>query len=228
MSPKTFMTSVAVVLLSTRLVSAGGSVRELIPAGATGAVGISSIDELRKKGDRFFEAAGIQWADRPSRLAEMVIDGLGVKQGLDKSGSFAVILADPEILDIKLWTPDGKPNLAESRILDLVVAIAPVRDRDAFAANFDIKKGDLKPDVVVKGKGKFFGQFFYAHGDHVYFGNHATIVRRVARDPRAGTELTAASRKALDQADVLVHLNFRALAPAVKDILKGMEKEMRK
>ena len=37
--------------------------------------------------------------------------------------------------------------------------------------------------MVVPGKGRVLGQFFYAHGKHVFFGNHATVVRRVARDP---------------------------------------------
>ncbi len=227
MSSKTCLISVAVVLVSTRLAPAGGNVRELIPAGAAAAVGISSFEELKKKGDRFFEAAGIQGTDRPSRLAEMVLDALGVKQGLNKSGSFALLLADPEILGVKLWTPAGEPNFGESKIIDLIVVVAPVRDRDAFAANFDIKKGELKPDVVVQGKGKF-GKFFYAHGDHVYFGNHATVVRRAARDPRAGKELTPASRRMVDQADVLVHFDAHALAPFVKELLNELEKDLRK
>lgn len=228
MAAKAYAGSVVIVLLCTRLVCAGGSVRDLIPAGAAAAVGVSSIEELKKKGDRFYAAAGLQGTDRPSRLAEMALDFLGVKEGLDKGDSFALVLADPEILGIQLWTPDGKPNLGENRIMDLLVVVAPVRDRDAFAGNFGIKKGELKPDVVVGGKGKILGQFFYAHGDHVFFGNHATVVRRVARDPRAGAELTPASRRTVDQADILVHLNTRALAPFIKDMLTGMEKDLRK
>jgi hypothetical protein len=229
MTTKTFIASVVVLLLCVHLAPAGGSVRELIPSGAAGALGIRSLDELKKKGDRFFAAAKIEDMGRPSRFFEMIFgDFLGIKGGLDSSGSFAVILADPEILGVKLWTEKGEPNFGEQKIWELFVAVAAVRDPDAFAANFDIKKGVLKPDTVVQGKGKNFGRFFYLHGKQVFFGNHDVVVRRVARDPRAAVELAPASRAAIDRADMLLHLNAKALGPLIQNILGDMEKEFRK
>jgi hypothetical protein len=105
---------------------------------------------------------------------------------------------------------------------------------DTFATNFDIKKGDLKPDTLVTGKGKnnrgnaTFGGFCYARGGHVFFGTHAKAVLNVAKGKRAGEDLPAARRQAFDRADILLHVNAKALAPLVKDMLNNMERNLEK
>jgi len=216
-----------VLLLGARLAPAAGSVLELIPEDATAALGISSIDELRKKGDRFFAAAEIKNLGRPSQFFEMVYDALGIHKGLDRGGSAAIVVANPQVVGIQLWDAEGHLNL-NVRLIDLFVGVVPFSDRDAFAENFGIKKGDLKPDTLVASKGKNFGQFFYAHGNHVFFGNHAKAVLSVAQGKRAGADLTPARRRGLERADILLHLNARELGPLVKDMRQEIEKNLLK
>src|SRR5205814_4939737 len=105
-----------------------------------------------------------------------------VTTGLDEEGKVARLVAEARSIGVEE---------VSKNILELIVVAVPFTDRDAMADNFGIKKGDLKPDTMVAGKGKNYGAHFYARGNHVYFGNNATAVSSVAKGKRIGSSLTA-------------------------------------
>src|SRR5204863_4391707 len=108
-------------------------------------------------------------------------------------------------------------------ILELIVVAVPFTDRDAMADNFGIKKGDLKPDTMVVGKGKNYGAHFYARGNHVYFGNNDRAVASIAKGKRVGPSLTAVQRRTFGEADLLLHLGTKGWGSEWKSVLKEVE-----
>jgi hypothetical protein len=224
MRARLLVCGLTILFLSTQVAFADGSVLDLIPDDATGALGISSVDELRKKGDRFFTAADVKDWPRPSQLFDQIYDSLGLKKGLKRSGSGAIVLANPDLLGIQLLKDNGEINF-DPRLMNLFVLAVPTSDPDAFADNFGIAKGKLKSDTMVEGgPGKVLGKFFYLRGNHVFYGNDAKVVESVARGKRVGGNLAAGTREGLDRADVLLYVNACRLTPLVKDLLRGMER----
>jgi hypothetical protein len=216
----------AVVLLAAAAgaAPAASGVLDLIPEDAAAAIAVRNLNELKTKGDKFAADAELQHLPRPSMLFDMLLDGEGLRAGADLDGSFAFVMANPEILGAKLFDDNGNLDFRADFMSLFVLAVA-VKDRDALAANFGIAKGALKPDTPVEGKGKSnLGRFFCLHGKHLFYGNSAKVVRSVATSPRAGSELAAARRRPLERADLLVHLRRQAIAPVWKDMLKEMEK----
>src|SRR5262249_671110 len=147
--------------------------------------------------------------------------------GLDKSKSAAFVVVNPDLVGIRLQDDQGQFQIP-NRFLDLFVFVAPVSDRDAFATNFGLKKGVLKPNTLVSCNGRALRRYLYARGDHVYFGENSKAVLNVATGKRGGGELTPARRQTLARADVLLHLNAKILAPLAKRFFDDMEKELLK
>jgi hypothetical protein len=156
----------------------------------------------------------------------MLLDGEGLRAGVDHDGSFAFVVANPDVLGVKLFKEDGSLDFRLD-FVSLFVLVVAVKDADVLATNFGIAKGGLKSDTAVEGNGKQgFGHYFYLRGKHLFYGNNAKAVRSVATGPRAGSDLAAARRRPLERADLLVHLRRGAIAPVWKDLLKNMEKAL--
>jgi hypothetical protein len=216
---------VFVALYAAGSAAAAPGVLDLVPQDAAAALAVRNLGELKKKGDKFAADAELQSLPRVSQLFDMLLDGLGIRAGVDLDSSMAFVVANPDLLGVNLFDKDGKLNWQQDFVNLFVLAI-PVRDGDALAADLGIAKGALKPDSIVEGKGKSFGEHFCLHGKHLYFGNSAKVVKSVATSVRAGTDLTAGQRRALDRADLLLHLHRKHIAPLWKEILKDLQKNL--
>lgn len=226
MSGRQCLLSLVAMLAWSGIASAETNVLDLIPHDATVAVAVRNLNELKKKGDKFIAAAEIHDSGRPSQLVESLGKSLGLK-GVDTDGSFALVVVNPQTIGIKVWTEKGNFN-SDIDWTDLLVAVVPFRDADAIAASFNIPKGKLKPDEITTGEGKLFGRFFYVRGKYLFFGNHEKAVRSVVTARRSGAELSAARRRVLDRADILGHLNRKALDPTWKIFLTDLRREIEK
>ena len=76
---------------------------------------------------------------------------------------------------------------------------------------------------MVPGKGKTFGTFFYAHGNHVFYGNDEKVVASVAKGERAGAALPRGRRRFLEEADGFFRLRRDAVDPLWQRFLKEEE-----
>lgn len=205
---------------------AGPSALDLVPADATAAVAVRNLNELRGKGDKLLAAAEMPEELRPSSGFEFLFDYLGVSAAVDRDGSAAVMLVNPDVLGLKICHDDGNGN--DFRWLDLIVAAVPFRDRDKIAACFGIKEGALKPDTMVRGRGRVYGEVFYAHGNHVFFGKNEKVVASAAKGARVGNTLTAARRRLLDDADAFVYVRREPIDPCWQRFLRDEEESRAK
>ncbi len=177
--------------------TAAPDVLDLLPEDAAGAVAIRNLTELHKKGDKFLDETELKVSLRPSQLFDLAWSWLGITQGLDRDGPAAIVVANPQ--------KAGYKDLNSAGGFDIFVVAVPFADRDKMASNFGIAAGALKPDTMVKGKGANYGQFFYARGKHVFFGNNEKAVASVAKGKSVGAALSAAQRRQFAGCDVLVH-----------------------
>jgi hypothetical protein len=197
MSRKIVLPALVALWAWAGVATAAPDVLDLVPEDAAGAVAIRNLTELHKKGDKFLDETELKVSLRPSQLFDIAFAWLGVTQGLDRNGTAAIIVANPK--------KAGYKDLSSSAGLDVLVAAVPFTDRDQMASNFGIAAGALKADTMVKGKGTNFGQFFYARGKHVFFGNNEKAVASVAKGKSAGAALSAAQRRRFAGCDILVH-----------------------
>ncbi len=223
MARRTRLLAVLLLLALAPPTRAAEEIADLIPADALGAFGIRNVDELRKKGDGFLKAAGIENDDwRISKLVASAYQALGIQGGVDESGRVLVVA-----------TREGKP-------MDFlgfqIVVLIPFKDLDAMAANFGFKKGELKRDTLtaMPREGGFVNQC-YVRGNHMLLGMDAKAVMAVAQGKRAGPLMTPAQRQPLDNADMVLYLGTetwgdvwkQALAEIKKDLQPGNDREAR-
>jgi hypothetical protein len=183
---------------------------DLIPEDAV-AVAVRDLKDLTRKGDKLAADTGVNFLPRPSRLFAEVVRGLGITKGLDETGPAFVMLANPAKAGVKLG-PNGEPQLGD--LQQLVVAAFSFTDRDQIAANFGIKKGELKPDSIVRGKAPAgnpwnLGLYFCAHGKQLFLGDNEKAVASAVKGRSAAAALGEARRRALRDTDVLVHLPIK-------------------
>jgi hypothetical protein len=197
MSRKTVLPALVALWAWAGAAAAAPDVLDLIPEDAAGAVAIRNLNELHKKGDKFLDESELKVSLRPTQLFDFAFTWLGITRGLDRDGAAAIVVANPR--------KAGYKDINEGAGFDIFVVAVPFTDRDQMASNFGIAAGALKPDTMVKGKGANFGQFFYARGKHVFYGNNEKAVASVAKGKSAGAALSAAQRRQFAGSDVLVH-----------------------
>jgi hypothetical protein len=215
--------ALAVCLLWTAAAPAQQGMLDLIPADAAAAVSIRSLTDLKKKGDQFVADAELKVPLRPSQLFEEMYKFLGVQGGVDEGGAAAIVLLRPE---------GENEEIGLESLEKLLVAALPVSDLDKLSACFGFKKGQLKPNKIAEGRvpnGPNEGKtFFAARGKHLYLAPHEKAIKRILAAKTVGTELTAAQKKSLGQADLLIHLGPKAFGNGWKQFLEDTEKTIGK
>ena len=190
------------------------SMLDLISGDAVAGLTIRNLNDLKKKGDRFMADSELKLPIRPSQLFDQGFQFLGINTGYDPERPGGILIANPATV--------GDDKVSE-KILELIVIAVPFTDRDKMAANFEIKAGMLKSDTMVKGKGTQFGTFFYARGNHVFFGNNEAAVASIAKGKSAAGLLSAEQRRTLDEAYLLLHFNQKSWGKEWKEFVKEID-----
>jgi hypothetical protein len=211
--------ALVVLLACVTAAPAKPGVLDLIPQDAAGAVAARDLASLHKKIDDLINDVEPNTPVKAGDLFAMLYRYLGILGEVDETSPGALVVVSPQTIGVAQ---------INANIEQLLVAVVPFKDRDRIAANFGFKEGALKPDQLAKGKGENFGQFFYARGKHLIFGNNEKAVASVAKGKPLGAELPAGRRKSLNESDLLLHVNPPSLGKEWKDFLTQMEASLGK
>ena len=210
----------ALLVLPGSLRAAPPGPLDLIPADAAVGLAVRNLDELRDRGDKLIADSQAQLPFRLSDGFGFVFGYLGVSTGLDHKQSAALVVVNPDRV--------GKDLTVRNNSDELMVAIVPFTNRDDMAANFGIKKGDLKPDTMSKGQREDmrFGKFLYAKGSHLYLGNNEKAVRAALQGKPIADQFPEARRNALAGTDVLLVLNSETLKNDRQILIDELERSI--
>jgi hypothetical protein len=193
---------------------------DLIPANASMAVVIRHPEELRKKGDVFLKESGLDLGIRPTDALAFIKNFLGVNQGLDLEQPAAAVLLRRD--------NERKPIGLEDLTQNLYFVLA-FTDLDAMAGNFGFAKGELKLGTITKAKNpNDFAQYVLARGKHLYIATFNGPLERAQRAKSVIEDLSTAQRRAFGSADLLVHVNPKALQGDSNDFVRMIEVEFNK
>lgn len=197
------------------------AVTDLIPADACAAIAVANLKELRTKGDKFLAETKARVPLRPSQAFAMALVGIGIKQGLDESGSAAVIFVNLKAI--------GRRKADFRALEDGIVVVAPFTQLDKMAANYQIPPKDLLGGKVVEKKvdpKRWMGSHFAVRGKHLVIGNTEAAVRSVLTSAPLSRELVASQRAAFAKTEVLFHLGTTSWGEDWDRLRKSLEKEL--
>jgi hypothetical protein len=219
------MLTLLILLTWTAAAPAESGILHMIPEDAAAGFVVRNVADLRRKGDRFLADTEMHLFLRPSELFPIIYSVLGLQRGVEENNSAAILVANPEKVGIQLFDNAGQISSFDN-LMRLLVIEVPFADLDDIGANFGIARGAFAPGKIVPGKGQDFGKFFAARGKHLFIANHEATLAIVLKSKPAGLELTPGQRRALNEADMLIHLGIRSLGPIWKDFLKDIESRL--
>ncbi|MSU79429.1 MAG: hypothetical protein EXS16_15230 [Gemmataceae bacterium] len=172
------------------------AVLDVLPQDAAAAIAIRDLDSLLKKGDKFLDETTIRMPLRPSKLFEEANNFLGIRGGLNRKGSAAIVL----------MSPPGKERIGLQHLENLLVPVIPYVNADEMADNFGIAKGKLPLKTVHVTKGGMLRHNAMRTKDHFYLSSSSETLRRVLRSKSLADDLTPEQRKPFDASDIVIHL----------------------
>lgn len=207
---RSFLAGVLVLGLSAESLFAADAVDvktgfDLIPVNAAAGFSVHNLNQLVAEGDEFIKNANLEkeFGIRPSQLVHMVYGFLGVNKGRDDTIPGGVFIAN--LIEARVLNPSGPGDFEKL----LVVAVG-VADADQMAGNFNLAKGELKPDQITEtkrhGNINNFGKFLYLKGKHLYLGDNERAVLSVARGERLSQAMKKPQLERLSRSDMLFHL----------------------
>lgn len=191
---------------------AGGDALDLIREDAAVVIAIQSQAELQKKGDKLIADSGIKIPARPSQVFDGIYGYLKISASVDRDGSAAIMLANTQETGLKL-----------EQIIESLVGAVPFHDLDKIGAAFKFKPGELQRDKMAMRDGNNFGKFFYARGNHLFFGINESAVASVATGRSVRAALSKHQVESLRAADILVHFSANGWGDEWNRISKEME-----
>lgn len=194
-------------------------VTDLIPANACAALAVRNLKELRTKGDDFVQKTKAKVPLRPSQGFAMALAGIGIKQGLDESGSAAVIFVNLKAI--------GHQTAGLRALEEGIVVVAPFLHLDQIAANYEIPPKDLADGKIVKKTAtpkRWMGSYFAVRRKHLIIGNTEKAVQSVLTATPLSKELVASQRSAFSNVEILFHLGTKAWGDNWDDLLREIEK----
>lgn len=177
---------------------------DLIPSNAAAGFVVQNLKELKTEGDAFLKNTGLEqkFSLRPSQLFDMAFSFVGLMKGRDDSLPQGVFLAN--LIEARVLDPSNFPDLEK-----LLVVSVGVADRDEMAANFNLAKGELEPEQILKitrNNNSSFGQFIYLRGKHLYLGNNERAILSVAQGKPLSGVLTSSQMQRVQKSDLLLHI----------------------
>jgi hypothetical protein len=190
--------AVAVSLLVAFLVtSARAQVLEQVPTDSLVVFHVKNLNSLNEKSAVLAKQWGlVEMTEKASNPVTAMFESMGIKEGLNKAGDAAVVVADGDL------SGDQPP----------MIILIPVTDYKAFIGNFGEAKKDGGLDVF---KMTFNGQ---ADKDDTYaanWGKYAALtpVKELLAKKPAGFKPTGLVAKELEAKDAVFVVNFKVLAP---------------
>src|SRR5262245_22745315 len=172
---------------------------DVIPADSLIAFAVRDLDSLTKKGDALLKEIDLS-IQRPSQLAELAANFLGVSSFLDRSGTLAVAFVKTS----------GQADTQPRNLLgECLVVIVPFKDRKKVLEHYELKEDDIKEGKttkVTKGNGVFALGQLALKGKHLYLAENSKGIELAMKSPTLGSALTEQQRKLFGQSDVLVQL----------------------
>jgi hypothetical protein len=206
--------ALAVLLAATTAAPAAPppSALDLVPEDAAFGLAVRNLGDLRKKGDKLYDDAGLKEENLPrvETLFEQLYLLIGLKAGVDEDAPAAVIVANPKAAGLAKVPTDGD-------VLKLLVGAVPFKDLDTIAGNFNLKADDLKDGRVVKAPAGFF---LRARGRHLLLGLDEKTLGGAFNGKALAAALPEAQRKSLAGTDILVHVGPQWLGETWGDFVK--------
>jgi hypothetical protein len=209
-----WLVSTSALFLAVAPARAGTAMLDLIPRDAAAGLAVRNIADFKKKADKLISDIEPNMRGGATLLFTLAYEYLGIKGGVDEDNAAAAVLVSPKTV--------GQKELS-ARFEELLVLVVPFANRDRMAWNFGFKAGQLKPDQMAEAERAQFGRFFYARAKHLYVGNNEKAVVSVAKGKPLGAELAADRRKALNDADALIHVSPHSLDQGWTRMLKNVE-----
>lgn len=206
-------TLLTLVLAPLHAVAAQAKVLDKVPADAPLVVVLPSLSGLSQKIAMLHDALGLQQPEMANMLGEFK-SMTGMTQGLDDTGTLAVVITDVSVM---VDGAHGPPP---------VVVLAPVKDYAAFVSNYGGAAGDAISSLTMPD-----GQAAFARPIEGYavMGSSKQAVEEFQATGDAGSfskRLGKLDSRSLKGSDAVILLNFDVLAPALLPKLAEARQQM--
>lgn len=199
-----------------KLADASPGVLEVIPADVVGAIGIRSVNDLTKRGDRLIEAADVKSPMRLTDAYRFVATFLGLHRGLDEDGSAALMLLNEKVDEAAF------------------VLAVPIADLEAMAGNFKLTAKDLAEGKVIdrrerEGKDVFpYANHIAHHNRHLYLGGSVENIRAATQGKSLGETLSVSDRRSLAKDDIVFYANRSKMDETWKFMADEIERQFQR
>jgi hypothetical protein len=191
------------------------TILETIPADAEASLSLHNLKDLEVRGQallRELEAPN-HW-----QLATWYRGGLnflGIKQGIDDSGTFSIALMPPETKEDR------------DQILELLVFRVPYTDADEMGQNFGLSAGELAPGKVHNLRKKLLAEetIFLAIKDNaLILSVSERAIEMYLASPSLASRIPGEIDEQLGAADMLLHVNAHNMLRLPSGDSSGLER----
>ncbi len=167
----------------------------VIPEDTLAVLAVRHLDELIEKGDSFLKKNKIQGLGgnegmRLGTLVEMVLPGVGIREGLDRTRPILLMFPPPVV--------DGQNT---PKLRDAVLAV-PFSDKDAITAGYGFEQGDVQPGKVYKTGRQ--PEYLAIHNRYLYLGLTDVYLKHWIPGKPLAKGISPPRLQAMNSADVLL------------------------
>ena len=180
------------------------SVLELIPEQAIGVIATRDLSALIKRGDELIAKTEMKQGFRLSTGFDLLMGFVGVRDGVDRKGSVALMAFGTE----------GE--------LEKLALLVPIKDLKGIAAGFNLPPESFVEGKVLSEKNKSNTRFHMAlYRNHLILALEPEVAQLIIEGKKINTLLAADTVETLQQDDVIVYVNKTVASQMVESMLKG-------
>lgn len=191
------------------------SMLDFIPAEAAGSISIQNLKDVETRGQAMLKELNAPNNWQISQFFRMGMGYLGIKQGIDDSGTF--------VLALMPWEGDDFNEI----FFEGLVLRVPFTDADEIAANFALPEGSLVPEKIHKIDNRLNnskGMYVSAKDGALLMSMSESAIRKFQKSKSIGDQLEIDSDRQLATSDILLHLNAHFLLRHTKQSKRGIER----
>ncbi len=191
---------------ATSLSAAEHPLFDRLPRQVRGSLSIRDLDGLRTRGNQLLKDLERDNTFELGQIFQMGLDFLGIRGGVDRNGTFSIILAD--------W---GTREFNEQEDWNYLVLRIPYDEADAMAGNFTLPAGSLDDKTIHKVPNRLMPDreaFLGSDRSAVYYGFRSDAVRSVLDSEKLSKANIEDAEGRVAECDVLLHLH---LAPFIAE-----------